>query len=69
MAFPHSSSRPFKTINAPSGRILWPSEVAAASVYWLSDESGPISGQVMELEQYPLTGRNAPKDSSIIKIS
>ena len=54
---------------APSGRILWPSEVAAAAVYWLSDESGPISGQVMELEQYPLTGRNPPKDSSIIKIS
>lgn len=57
------------TIYAPSGRILWPSEIAAAAVYWLSDESGPVSGQVMELEQYPLTGRNPPKDSSTIQQS
>lgn len=47
---------------APAGRILLPEEVAAAAVYWLSDESGPVSGQVMELEQYPLIGRNPAKD-------
>lgn len=46
---------------APAGRILSPSEIAAAAVYWLSDESGPISGQVVDLEQYPLIGRNPPK--------
>ncbi|KAB7733025.1 SDR family oxidoreductase [Rudanella paleaurantiibacter] len=46
---------------APAGRILWPAEMAAAAVYWLSDESGPISGQVVDLEQYPLIGRNPPK--------
>ncbi|QHT65888.1 SDR family oxidoreductase [Rhodocytophaga rosea] len=46
---------------APAGRILQPSEIAAAAVYWLSDESGPISGQVVDLEQYPLIGRNPPK--------
>ncbi|MFD2200086.1 SDR family NAD(P)-dependent oxidoreductase [Shivajiella indica] len=51
---------------APSGRILWPSEIAAAAVYWLADESGPISGQVVDLEQHPLMGRNAPKDASTI---
>jgi NAD(P)-dependent dehydrogenase (short-subunit alcohol dehydrogenase family) len=51
---------------APSGRILWPSEIAAAAVYWLADESGPISGQVVDLEQHPLMGRNAPKDPSTI---
>jgi NAD(P)-dependent dehydrogenase (short-subunit alcohol dehydrogenase family) len=51
---------------APSGRILWPSEIAAAAIYWLADESGPISGQVVDLEQHPLMGRNAPKDSSTI---
>ncbi|WP_304516610.1 SDR family NAD(P)-dependent oxidoreductase [Cecembia rubra] len=51
---------------APSGRILWPAEIAAAAVYWLADESGPISGQVVDLEQHPLMGRNAPKDSSTI---
>ncbi|HET9825674.1 MAG TPA: SDR family oxidoreductase [Chitinophagaceae bacterium] len=53
-------------VYAPAGRILWPSEIAAAAIYWLSDESGPISGQVMDLEQHPFIGRNPPKDSSTI---
>ncbi|MCY7350537.1 MAG: SDR family oxidoreductase [Cytophagaceae bacterium] len=48
---------------APAGRLLWPAEIAAAAVYWLADESGPISGQVVDLEQYPLIGRNPPKDA------
>lgn len=47
---------------APAGRILWPSEIAAAAIYWLSDESGPVSGQVVDLEQHPFIGRNLPKD-------
>lgn len=51
---------------APSGRILWPEEIAAAAVYWLADESGPVSGQVMDLEQHPFMGRNPPKDSTTI---
>jgi NAD(P)-dependent dehydrogenase (short-subunit alcohol dehydrogenase family) len=51
---------------APAGRILWPEEIAAAAIYWLSDESGPISGQVVDLEQYPMIGRNAPKDTNTI---
>jgi NAD(P)-dependent dehydrogenase (short-subunit alcohol dehydrogenase family) len=46
---------------APSGRILKPEEIAAAAVYWLSDESRPISGSVLELEQYPVIGRNPTK--------
>jgi NAD(P)-dependent dehydrogenase (short-subunit alcohol dehydrogenase family) len=48
---------------APSGRIIWPSEIAAAAVYWLADECGPISGQVVELEQHPFIGRNPPKNA------
>ncbi|MBD3629060.1 MULTISPECIES: SDR family NAD(P)-dependent oxidoreductase [Cyclobacterium] len=52
---------------APAGRIIAPEEIAAGAVFWLSDECGPVSGQVMELEQYPLIGRNAPKDTSTIK--
>jgi NAD(P)-dependent dehydrogenase (short-subunit alcohol dehydrogenase family) len=48
---------------APSGRILAPEEIAAAAVYWLSDESRPISGSVVELEQYPIIGRNPTKES------
>jgi NAD(P)-dependent dehydrogenase (short-subunit alcohol dehydrogenase family) len=46
---------------APSGRLLAPSDIAAAAVYWLSDESRPISGSVLELEQYPMIGRNPTK--------
>jgi NAD(P)-dependent dehydrogenase (short-subunit alcohol dehydrogenase family) len=38
------------SVYAPAGRILWPSEIAAAAVYWLADESGP------------LIGRNPPKN-------
>ncbi|HLK30119.1 MAG TPA: SDR family NAD(P)-dependent oxidoreductase [Puia sp.] len=57
------------SVYAPSGRILAPAEIAAASIYWLADESGPISGQVVELEQYPFIGRNPPKDTTTIPTS
>ena len=53
-------------VYAPSGRILFPEEIAAAAIYWLSDEAGPISGQVVDLEQHPFMGRNPPKDTSTI---
>lgn len=46
---------------APSGRIMSPEHIAAASVYWLSDESRPVSGSVLEIEQYPVIGRNPVK--------
>ncbi len=55
------------SVYAPAGRILWPEEIAAAAIYWLADESGPISGQVVDLEQHPFIGRNPPKDTSTIK--
>lgn len=54
-------------VYAPAGRILRPSEIAAAAVYWLADESGPISGQVVDLEQHPFIGRNPPKDKSTVR--
>lgn len=53
-------------VYAPAGRILLPAEIAAAAMYWISDECGPISGQVVDLEQYPFIGRNPPKDTSTI---
>lgn len=46
---------------APSGRLIAPEEIAAAAVFWLGDESRPINGSVVELEQYSLIGRNPPK--------
>ncbi len=48
-------------IFAPAQRIFSPEEIAAAAVYLLSDECGPVSAQVIELEQFPLIGRNLPK--------
>ena len=47
---------------APSGHLLTPEHIAAATVYWLGDESRPISGSVVELEQYPIIGRNPIKE-------
>jgi NAD(P)-dependent dehydrogenase (short-subunit alcohol dehydrogenase family) len=55
-------------VYAPAGRILDPGEIAAAAVYWLADECGPISGQVVDLEQHPFIGRNPPKDTSTLKV-
>ncbi|WP_276371027.1 SDR family oxidoreductase [Chryseolinea sp. H1M3-3] len=56
-------------VYAPAGRILKPAEIAAAAIYWLADESGPISGQVVDLEQHPFIGRNPPKDETTISAS
>ncbi len=56
-------------VYAPAGRILKPAEIAAAAVYLLADECGPISGQVVDLEQHPFIGRNPPKDTSTIQTS
>lgn len=42
---------------APSGGILAPDGIAEAAVYWASKASRPVTGSVLELEQYPLIGR------------
>ncbi|GAA4312144.1 SDR family NAD(P)-dependent oxidoreductase [Compostibacter hankyongensis] len=55
-------------VYAPAGRILMPAEIAAAAVYWLADESGPVSGQVTDLAQHPFLGRNPPKDTTTIPV-
>lgn len=46
---------------APSGKLIMPETIAAAAVYWLSDESRPITGTVLELEQFSVYGRNPVK--------
>ncbi len=43
---------------APSGMLLLPENIATHTVFWLSDASAPVNGQVYEVEQYPLIGRN-----------
>lgn len=54
------------SLYAPAGRIIRSVEIANAAIYWIGDESGPISGQVVDLEQHPLLGRNPPKDRSTV---
>jgi hypothetical protein len=41
--------------------LIIPAEIAAAAIYWLGDESRPVSGSVLELEQYSIIGRNPNK--------
>lgn len=45
----------------PSGNLFTPEQMATAVLYLLSDEAGPISGQILEVEQFPMIGRNPPK--------
>jgi NAD(P)-dependent dehydrogenase (short-subunit alcohol dehydrogenase family) len=49
---------------APSGRLLAPEDVAWAAVYFLSDEAALINGAILDVEQYPLIGRNPVKESA-----
>ncbi len=48
-------------IFSPARRLFAPEEIAEAAVYLISDACGPVSGQVLELEQFPMIGRNPPK--------
>lgn len=46
---------------APSGRILKPEEIAHFALALVSDGAGPVSGAVIECEQFPVFGRNPVK--------
>jgi NAD(P)-dependent dehydrogenase (short-subunit alcohol dehydrogenase family) len=50
------------TVYAPGGRLFSPDDVAWAAVYLLSDEAALVNGAVLDLEQYPIIGRNPPKE-------
>lgn len=50
-------------LSAPSGTILRPEQIAHHAIFWLSDDSAPVSGSVYEVEQYPLIGRNRISDN------
>ncbi len=46
----------------PSGTMTTPEQVAEVVAYWLSERSKPFSGTVIELEQYPFSGRNLTRE-------
>jgi len=47
---------------APASRLIRPEEIANAAAWWISDQSRPFSGSVIDLEQYPVAGRlNTPE--------
>ena len=46
---------------APSGRILKPEEIAHFALALVSEGGGPVSGAVIECEQFPVFGRNPVK--------
>ena len=43
--------------HAPTGKILTPLQVAEHAAFWLSKRSAPVTGQVVDIEQYPIIGR------------
>ena len=45
----------------PLGKMSTPENLAHAAIYWLSDESYPFTGSVVELEQFSIIGRNPEK--------
>ena len=56
--YPQDWEKQIDSCYAPRGTLLRPEECAQHVLFWLSDASGPVSGQVYEVEQYPLIGRN-----------
>ncbi len=43
--------------SAPTGTLLTPEQIAAHVAFWLSAESSPVTGQIYEVEQFPIIGR------------
>jgi NAD(P)-dependent dehydrogenase (short-subunit alcohol dehydrogenase family) len=50
--------------HVPTGNMTQPEDIAAHAAFWLSDESRPISGSVIDLEQYPIIGRIPLKEGN-----
>ena len=45
----------------PSGAMTTSVQMGEAAIYWLSDESKPFTGSVVDLEQFSIIGRNPEK--------
>jgi NAD(P)-dependent dehydrogenase (short-subunit alcohol dehydrogenase family) len=46
---------------APSGRLIAAEEIASIVALFMSDRIGPISGTVLDAQQFPMIGRNPTK--------
>ncbi|MBO93874.1 MAG: short-chain dehydrogenase [Opitutales bacterium] len=47
---------------APCGRIILPEEIARIALPWIAGETRPVSGSVIDVEQFPVIGRNPVKE-------
>ena len=45
----------------PFGAMTTSAQMGEAAIYWLSDESKPFTGSVVDLEQFSIIGRNPEK--------
>lgn len=50
--------------NVPTGKMTKPEEIAPHIVFWLSNDSRPITGSVIDLEQFPVIGRIPLKENT-----
>jgi hypothetical protein len=50
---------------APSGKLLMPMDIAEAAIYWVSPASRPVSGSVLEIEQFPMIGRILNQENKV----
>ena len=48
-------------VDIPSGVMTTPEQMGEAAIYWLSDESKPFTGSIVDLEQFSIIGRNPEK--------
>jgi NAD(P)-dependent dehydrogenase (short-subunit alcohol dehydrogenase family) len=59
--FPPGWAEKLPTEVAPTGRLLDPDEVAHFALAFVEPSAHPVSGAIVDIEQYPLIGRNPPK--------
>ena len=48
-------------VEIPAGVMTTPEQMGEAAIYWLSDESKPFTGSIVDLEQFSIIGRNPEK--------
>jgi len=48
-------------VEIPTGTMTTPEQMGEAAIYWLSDESKPFTGSIVDLEQFSIVGRNPEK--------